>query len=114
MTNTDICDYDGGDCCLTEVNLSFCKYDECTCHEDGLIHYEPIYCEDMILGDGICDDLHNTPNCNFDGGDCCSSSSNMNYCNLCLCLNETNYVPPPEVPPSFWWEGDSNSKGNFH
>ena len=41
MTNTQICDYDGGDCCLTEVDLSNCKFYECVCHEDGLIHYEP-------------------------------------------------------------------------
>ena len=41
ITNTPICDYDGGDCCLTEVDLSNCKSFECVCHEDGLIHYEP-------------------------------------------------------------------------
>ena len=106
ITNTEICDFDGGDCCLPEVNLSDCESAECVCHEDGLIHYEPIYCEVMVLGDDICDDTHNTPDCNFDGGDCCSPSSIMTYCNLCQCFNETNYVTPPTTVK---WVGNSES-----
>ena len=34
-TNTEACDYDGGDCCLDEI-VKAC--DSCICHEDGLVH----------------------------------------------------------------------------
>ena len=36
-SNTYVCNYDDGDCCLPEIN-AFCLGDECICHEDGLIH----------------------------------------------------------------------------
>ena len=34
-TNTEACDYDGGDCCLDEI-VKACS--SCICHEDGLVH----------------------------------------------------------------------------
>merc|ERR1712110_944444 len=37
-------------------------------------------------GDGICDDDNNNQGCNYDGGDCCGSSVNTNYCTICKCL----------------------------
>ena len=60
----------------------------------------------MVLGDGICSDLYNTPDCNFDGGDCCSPNSIMTFCNLCQCFNETNYITPPTTVE---WVGNSKS-----
>ena len=36
--------------------------------------------------DGYCDDENNYEACNFDGGDCCGSNANMNYCTECQCL----------------------------
>ena len=62
----------------------------------------------MIVGNGICDDVTNNPNCNFDGGDCCSPNSDMTFCTFCLCLNENNYVSPPTT---IEWVG--NSKGRY-
>ena len=41
-------------------------------------------------GDGICDDLNNIFECNFDGGDCCGSNVITDYCSDCLCLSTTN------------------------
>ena len=60
----------------------------------------------MVLGDGICSDLYNTPDCNFDGGDCCSPNSIMMFCDLCQCFNETNYITPPTTVE---WVGNSES-----
>ena len=42
-------------------------------------------------GDGFCDDMNNIFECDFDGGDCCGSNVNTQYCTDCLCLlgNET-------------------------
>ena len=40
------------------------------------------------VGDGYCDDVTNTFECNFDGGDCCGSDVNTEFCTFCLCKNE--------------------------
>ena len=38
------------------------------------------------VGNGFCDDLANTMECNYDGGDCCGFCVNEEYCNNCECL----------------------------
>ena len=38
------------------------------------------------VGDGLCDDLANTIDCNFDGGDCCGPNVDTTYCTYCVCL----------------------------
>ena len=38
--------------------------------------------------DGECDDVNNNEACFFDGGDCCGSNVNTQYCNICQCLEE--------------------------
>ena len=35
-TNTEVCNWDGGACCLDAINDSFCV--ECICNTDGLRH----------------------------------------------------------------------------
>ncbi len=47
-----------------------------------------------IVSDGWCDDKANTPQCEYDGGDCCSSGKNLKpnghlFCSNCFC-NTTN------------------------
>ena len=41
---------------------------------------------------GICDDKLNTPQCNFDGGDCCSGDTTTENCKTCLCYEELNQL----------------------
>lgn len=41
-----------------------------------------------LIGDGICDDLNNIQDCQFDGDDCCDVNSNFNFCYLCECYQE--------------------------
>ena len=115
IANTEACNYDDGDCCLEEINR-ICYGDDCICHEDGLLHPEVscnlnllsfsnskiskrliVYitdCEEKYIGDGIFDDIYNTPDCEFDGGDCCTSESDMISlsCWKCVCHNETTYT----------------------
>ena len=43
--------------------------------------YHPIW-----QADGYCDDVNNFRACFFDGGDCCGSNVNTNYCTECFCL----------------------------
>ena len=37
-------------------------------------------------GDGVCDDENNNEACFFEGGDCCGSNVNTQYCTECQCL----------------------------
>ena len=36
--------------------------------------------------DGYCDDVNNNEACLFDGGDCCGSNVNTDWCTECQCL----------------------------
>ena len=38
-----------------------------------------------FTGDGFCDDAFNTPEYEFDGGDCCLSIINREFCIYCIC-----------------------------
>ena len=59
-----------------------------------------------MIGDLICDDWANTPECEFDGADCCNPNSDFSHCINCECLNWDNYTlsvsytshPPPFGP----------------
>ena len=42
------------------------------------------------VGDDYCDDISNTENCGWDGGDCCGSNVNYDYCEECDCLDPKN------------------------
>ena len=44
--------------------------------------------EPAWVGDGMCDDLTNTLECNYDGGDCCGTNIVTTECNICVCLDE--------------------------
>ena len=45
-------------------------------------------------GDGFCDDVNNIIECNYDGGDCCGSNVNEQYCTQCLCISGGDTLPP--------------------
>ena len=38
-------------------------------------------------GDDFCDDENNNKGCEYDGGDCCGSNVNTDYCSECQCLD---------------------------
>eukprot|EP00903_Cladosiphon_okamuranus_P014053 g13063.t1 len=84
--NTPECNYDGGDCCSCTCQEGefadestylctefFCIDPSASCVDDDdftvdmLAHCPSIY----TIGDGYCDPEQNTPECNYDGGDCC-------------------------------------------
>ena len=63
--NKDVCFYDGGDCCLEELDTTQCN--ECKCFSKD--EFDP--CPDgHKIGDGVCDLSNNKTVCSFDGGDC--------------------------------------------
>ena len=81
-TNTEICNYDGGDCCLNVVNKTQCS--DCTCYleEFCTTGFHP------SIGDGFCNDETNIAKCGYDGGDCCRSYSNTDHCSNCTCYGQ--------------------------
>ena len=38
-------------------------------------------------GDDYCDDENNNCGCDWDGGDCCGSNVDTEYCSACECLD---------------------------
>ena len=82
-TNNPACNYDGGDCCIVNANISSCS--ECVCHlmETCAAGYHP------LVGNGLCNDETNIPECDDDGGDCCS---NPYMVGDAICNDETNHL----------------------
>jgi hypothetical protein len=38
-----------------------------------------------LVGNGLCNDETNNPDCNYDGGECCVVNANTNACSECEC-----------------------------
>ena len=83
--NTDKCNFDGGDCCQHDLDRSYCT--ECLCYQTlADIEVQEDVCRyHTYVGNGFCEDFANTPECMYDGGDCCGPS-NYQYCASCQCL----------------------------
>ena len=47
----------------------------------------PDACQGSWIGDGECDDINNTEECQWDGGDCCGDSVVTDHCSACECLD---------------------------
>ena len=111
VTNTEVCNYDGGDCCLENVVVDYCI--ECLCLDSGSVNTTdatlftiiPTWpstttsgetttseasCEEGWIGDGMCDDINNNGPCLFDGGDCCLEVVVTDFCIDCLCLDDSS------------------------
>jgi hypothetical protein len=41
---------------------------------------------EIWVGNGVCDDEVNIPECNYDGQDCCQQPVSEGFCTLCTCL----------------------------
>ena len=80
-TNNEDCDYDGGDCCLSDKNTELCS--ECICYPQASCTAGII---PSIVGDGFCHDETNNVECNYDGGDCCKKSVKKEFCSKCECI----------------------------
>eukprot|EP00903_Cladosiphon_okamuranus_P014617 g13555.t1 len=87
--NNPGCNYDGGDCCsCTCVDLLnrdcggfSCVDPDAPCVNDDDITVDLVEtCDTVSMSDAYCDERNNTPECNYDGGDCCS----------CTCVDRPN------------------------
>ena len=79
--NNQGCLFDGGDCCGSNVDTTYCL--KCICIED-LNCTAPL----DLIGNGVCNDETNSAECGFDGGDCCEACINTDNCSECLCHAE--------------------------
>ena len=81
IANTDICYWDGGDCCGPNRVIDYCT--ECQCLSDGGLTGENVTLATTTpslttnsggcsnpgwVVDDFCDDVTNNQECNFDGG----------------------------------------------
>ena len=78
VTNNGGCDFDGGDCCGSNVDTQYCT--ECICYAD-LDCQAPL----ALIGNSFCNDEANTAECGYDGGDCCEDCANTDLCSECTC-----------------------------
>ena len=92
-TNIEICNHDGGDCCLKFVNKDRCS--ECKCYLKDICAtgFHP------LVGNGYCNDVTNNQQCNFDGGDCCVNV-NTDYCSNCSCFG-SGVITSPGYPGNY-------------
>ena len=96
-TTTNPCGEDEGDCdsideCLDGLDcgsnncptsLGFSSEVDC-CYPNSC----PGTCGDPSWkADNSCDDVNNNCGCEWDGGDCCGSNVNTEYCSSCECLD---------------------------
>jgi len=80
--NTAECQFDGNDCCFRNRKdwNKYCKECKCQAGTSG--------CKKSTwYFDKWCDDMNNTPECHYDGGDCCVQrrSDYKKYCTICEC-----------------------------
>ena len=67
-----------------------------------------------MVGDGYCNDETNKIQCAFDGGDCCYSCVNKEFCKKCLCLNEDDGENiNPLIGDGYCQDGINNANCSF-
>ena len=95
-TNNAFCSYDHGDCCLPNKNSDHCS--ECTCYHQETCAFGPHPAAyHPLVGNGICNDETNIPECHYDGGDCCQ---NPELAGNGICNDESN------IQECYYDEGD--------
>ena len=58
------------------------------------------------IGNGYCDDYNNTPECDYDGGDCCGTCVNKEYCAEGACCDCQDGGSGNDIAKS--WIGNGN------
>ena len=78
-------------------------YSDTDCHQTNLI------------SNGFCNDETNNEKCYYDGGDCCGSCINTNFCTNCSCISNTtdNKVSNVLVGDGFCNDETNNQDCNF-
>lgn len=127
--------YDMGDCCLPTSVVgpdTFCNdhidgnfsmgvsvMSNCSCHvtNQSIELSNTIGCRyPYLVHDFFCHDQSNTPECNYDGGDCCRRAGNKR-CRFCTChvTGKQHTWGPMDSYLSFitFWHGSGSSPEAF-
>ena len=63
------------------------------------------------IGDGQCDDATNNEGCYFDGGDCCGSNVDTQYCTECICFEDLSCAAPLALIGNGFCNDEANTAG---
>ena len=77
-TNSEDCNFDGGDCCGSCKLTGFCKVCEC-------VNTTAVNSINPLPGNGVCNDESNIPSCNYDNFECCGPYVGKIDCVHCQC-----------------------------
>ena len=80
--NNADCNYDGGDCCLININTKYCSECSCFLQDTCAAGFHP------LVGNSFCNDETNIPECGYDGSDCCKSPVDTSRCSHCKCIGK--------------------------
>ena len=125
-TNTAACNWDGGDCCSSTCDLT--AYYQCGNYDydclDPDADNDACTVASSWLGDGFCDaefGQYNTAACDWDGGDCCSSTCQSSVTYGCghyasyICLDpEGNNTVCDVAYPSRVGDGTCDLTGHYN
>ena len=75
-----------------------------------LFHFLVPGCDNVLVGNGFCNDEANRVNCNYDGGDCCGYNINSEHCTDCTCFHQETCLAG--VTHAFVGDGVCNDKTN--
>ena len=64
-----------------------------------------------FIGDGYCRDDLNIESCSYDGGDCCGSNVNTQYCTDCICYANMDCTAPLEFIGNGFCNDEANTAG---
>merc|ERR1712048_243844 len=106
------CNWDGGDCCGSNVSTKYCTKCQCLdCTKQPSCPKKGGQCGDKSLfKDNFCDDENNNCGCGWDGGDCCGAV-NKKYCKDCGC-KDPNYKPQSCGSPQHKGDGYCDDSNN--
>ena len=96
--NNNICGYDGGDCCGSNIDYSNCT-DCYSCLKFKEMPKQPYqgHCpQHTLIGDGVCQDENNREICSNDGEDCCLEEVDITQCKECKCYSTDVLDPCPD------------------
>ena len=87
-SNNADCNYDGGDCCGYCVIKEYCS--ACECHHNA--NSSGSMTSNPLVGNGICNDETNNPECLFDGQECCGIAAITSNCLECECKGKLLFL----------------------